>query len=45
MRRLHSRIYNNGVKTIIHMPASMSQPEAPILLVVRKDGGLSFQVN
>jgi len=37
---LHPRVYNNGVKTIIQMPASMSQSETPILLVVRKDGGL-----
>lgn len=34
------RVYNDGTKTIIQMPASMSQTEAPTLLVVRKDGGL-----
>ena len=34
------RVYNNGVKTIIQMPAAMAQTEAPALLVVRKDGGL-----
>jgi P-type conjugative transfer protein TrbG len=44
------RVYNDGVKTIIQMPSTMSQAEAPILLVVRKDGGLftdedSVQVN
>lgn len=44
------RVYNDGVKTVIQMPSSMSQSEAPILLVVRKDGGLftdeeSVQVN
>ncbi|SEA68515.1 type IV secretion system protein VirB9 [Nitrosospira multiformis] len=44
------RVYNDGVKTIIQMPGSLSQTEAPILLVVRKDGGLftdeeSVQVN
>jgi type IV secretion system protein VirB9 len=44
------RVYNDGVKTIIQMHAAMSQSEAPILLVVRKDGGLftdeeSVQVN
>lgn len=44
------RVYNDGVKTIIQMPSTMSQSEAPILLVVRKDGGLftdeeSVQVN
>ncbi len=44
------RVYNDGVKTIIQMPATLSQAEAPILLVVRKDGGLfsdeeSVQVN
>lgn len=44
------RVYNDGVKTIIQMPGSLSQTEAPILLVVRKDGGFftdeeSVQVN
>jgi type IV secretion system protein VirB9 len=44
------RVYNDGVKTIIQMPSTMSQHEAPILLVVRKDGGVftdeeSVQVN
>ena len=44
------RVYNDGTKTVIQMPATMSQSEAPILLVVRKDGGLftdeeSVQVN
>jgi len=44
------RVYNDGVKTIIQMPSTMSQTEAPILLVVRKDGGFftdeeSVQVN
>lgn len=44
------RVYNDGVKTIIQMPATLNQHEAPILLVVRKDGGLftdeeSVQVN
>ena len=44
------RVYNDGVKTIIQMPAALNQAEAPILLVVRKDGGLftdeeSVQVN
>ena len=44
------RVYNDGVKTIIQMPSTMNQSEAPILLVVRKDGGLftdeeSVQVN
>jgi len=34
------RVYNDGVKTIIEMPKTMSQTEAPTLLVVRKDGGL-----
>ena len=33
------RVYNNGIKTIIQMPAAMAQTEAPALLVVRKDGG------
>ena len=33
------RVYNDGVKTIIQMPAKMSQTEAPVLLVVGSDGG------
>jgi type IV secretion system protein VirB9 len=33
------RIYNDGVRTVIQMPASIGQTEAPTLLVVRKDGG------
>lgn len=33
------RVYNDGVKTIIEMPDSMAQSEAPTLLVVRRDGG------
>lgn len=32
------RVYNNGVKTIIEMPANMSQNEAPALLVLRGGG-------
>ena len=32
------RVYNNGVKTIIEMPKTMSQNEAPALLVLRKAG-------
>lgn len=31
------RVYNDGVKTIIQMPRSMAQTEAPTLLVVRKE--------
>ncbi len=34
------RVYNDGVKTIIQMPATMAQTEAPTLLVLRKEGGL-----
>ena len=34
------RIYNDGVKTIIEMPATMSQTEAPSLLVLRQGGSL-----
>ncbi|MEX3547691.1 MAG: P-type conjugative transfer protein TrbG [Burkholderia sp.] len=34
------RVYNDGTKTIIQMPNTMQQTEAPTLLVVRKDGGL-----
>lgn len=33
------RVYNDGVKTIIQMPKSMSQSEAPTLTVIRKEGG------
>ena len=37
------RVYNDGVKTIIQMPSTMSQTEAPTLLVTRKNKGfLSF---
>lgn len=32
------RVYNNGVKTIIEMPQTMSQKEAPALLVLRSRG-------
>lgn len=34
------RVYNDGRKTIIQMPAAMAQTEAPTLLVVRKEGGM-----
>lgn len=34
------RVYNNGVKTIIQMPGTISQQEAPTLLIVRKDGDI-----
>jgi type IV secretion system protein VirB9 len=34
------RVYNDGVKTILEMPARMRQTEAPTLLVVRKEGRL-----
>jgi type IV secretion system protein VirB9 len=34
------RVYNDGSKTIIQMPSTMAQTEAPVLLVLRKDGGL-----
>ncbi|WP_275099872.1 P-type conjugative transfer protein TrbG [Sedimenticola hydrogenitrophicus] len=33
------RVYNDGRKTIIQMPETMAQTEAPSLLVVRKTGG------
>ena len=32
------RVYNDGVKTIIQMPATMNQTEAPTLLVLRGKG-------
>jgi P-type conjugative transfer protein TrbG len=34
------RVYNDGVKTVIQMPAAMAQTEAPTLLVVRREGGI-----
>ena len=34
------RVYNDGVKTFIQMPAAMAQTEAPTLLVIRKEGGV-----
>jgi len=34
------RVYNDGSKTIIQMPSTMAQGEAPTLLVVRQEGGL-----
>jgi type IV secretion system protein TrbG len=35
-----ARVYNDGVKTIIEMPSTFSQGEAPTLLVVRASGSL-----
>ena len=32
-----TRVYNDGVKTIIDMPPKMGQTEAPMLLVIRRD--------
>ncbi len=34
------RVYNDGQKTIIQMPAIMAQTEAPTLLLLAKEGGL-----
>ena len=34
------RVYNDGARTFIEMPPSIAQTEAPILLLVRKEGGL-----
>lgn len=34
------RVYNDGRKTVLQMPAAMAQTEAPTLLVVRKEGGV-----
>lgn len=34
------RVYNDGTRTIIQMPAAMAQTEAPTLLVIRKEGGM-----
>nr|MBD9686857.1 P-type conjugative transfer protein TrbG [Pseudomonas sp. PDM20] len=33
------RVYNNGIKTIIEFPKSVSQDAAPVLMVIRKEGG------
>jgi P-type conjugative transfer protein TrbG len=33
------RVYNDGTRTVIQMPTTMNQTEAPVLLVVRKEGG------
>lgn len=35
-----SRVYNDGVKTIIEMPSSFAQGDAPTLLVVRESGSV-----
>ena len=35
-----SRVYNDGVKTIIEMPSTFAQGEAPTLLVVRASGSV-----
>lgn len=34
------RVYNDGKKTIIQFPSTLSSGETPVLLVVRKEGGL-----
>jgi type IV secretion system protein TrbG len=34
------RVYNDGTKTIIEMPDTMRQTEAPTLMVVRKSGSM-----
>lgn len=34
------RVYNDGKKTIIQFPKTLSSGETPVLLVVRKEGGL-----
>jgi type IV secretion system protein TrbG len=35
------RVNNNGIKTIIQMPNTMEQTEAPVLLVLRSEGACS----
>jgi len=35
-----SRVYNDGVKTIIEMPSTFAQGDAPTLLVVRESGSV-----
>lgn len=39
-RFLPLRVYNDGVKTILEMPVTLSQSEAPALLVLRGSRGL-----
>jgi type IV secretion system protein VirB9 len=36
-----ARVFNDGVKTVIEMPSSLAQGDAPTLLVVRKGGNVS----
>lgn len=33
------RVYDDGTRTVIQMPTAMNQTEAPVVLVVRKEGG------
>ncbi len=35
-----TRVYNDGKKTILEMPTTMAQSEAPTLLILRKEGGV-----
>ena len=34
------RVYNDGKKTILEMSSTLAQREAPVLLVIRKEGGV-----
>jgi len=34
------RVYNDGVKTILEMPKTMPQDDAPSIMVINKEGGL-----
>ncbi len=34
------RVYNDGVRTVIQMPSEINKTDAPVLLLLRKDGGL-----
>jgi type IV secretion system protein VirB9 len=36
-----ARVFNDGVKTVVEMPSSLAQGDAPTLLVVRKGGSIS----
>jgi P-type conjugative transfer protein TrbG len=36
-----ARVFNDGVKTVIEMPSSLAQGDAPTLLVVRKGGSVN----
>jgi P-type conjugative transfer protein TrbG len=40
-----ARVFNDGVKTVIEMPSSLAQGDAPTLLVVRKGGNVNHDAD